>query len=166
YTNPHGTYVGEWVDGKIHGFGLWKGQSSDGSAFEFEGQFESGEPTEGVGTDSEGTYVGEYKDWYRHGVGTMKYLSGVVYEGRWYVSARRGYGKLSYPGGSVFEGRLDDDSGNQISGEGTLYEPDGDQQIGSFSYCELLFGWYHSKTGRSCEVQYGSPVKRGCYTND
>tara|TARA_B100000795_G_C22580921_1_gene353761 strand:+ start:61 stop:444 length:384 start_codon:yes stop_codon:yes gene_type:complete len=59
-TSSEGTYKGNWKDGKVNGFGLFKGSSLDYD------------------------YTGEYLNGKKHGQGKKTYKSGKVEKGLWY----------------------------------------------------------------------------------
>ena len=77
-------YVGEWVDGMMHGQGIYTTQ--DG-----------------------GKYVGEnYKDMFQ-GQGTYYYIDGGVYVGEWKDDNRHGEGKMTHADGTIEEGQWEED---------------------------------------------------------
>ena len=82
YIWPSGNkYVGEWVDGMMHGQGIYTTQDGDKYVGEnYENMFQ------GQGTYyyiDGGVYVGEWKDDERHGEGKMTHADGTIEEGQW-----------------------------------------------------------------------------------
>ena len=83
-------YVGDTVDGQIHGEGRF--DWADGSSYE--GSFKNGEV---------------------HGEGTMQYVDGSKYTGTFDRGARHGYGVLNLVDGDVYVGTFVSD---KVSGQG------------------------------------------------
>lgn len=80
YTYPDGTtYVGEWENGKRHGYGKW--------------------------TRPDGThYVGEWVNDKPDGQGILTKIGGGMYSGEWKEGKRHGYGIWTRPDGSSYSG--------------------------------------------------------------
>ena len=87
-----GEYVGEWDDGKKHGFGTLIQPNGD----IFEGYFE---------------------DDAANGMGKMTYINGIAKEGFWEKGVLNGDGVIIFPNGRKYEGYIKD---NQPNGYGRL----------------------------------------------
>jgi hypothetical protein len=73
------SYVGDWEDGKFHGYGTytWADRSY---------------------------YVGEFKDGKKDGEGKMEYDNGYRYEGKWKDDKFHGQGTFECKDGSKYDG--------------------------------------------------------------
>lgn len=85
-------YVGDTLDGKIHGIGRF--DWANGSSYE-----------------------GDFKDGVVHGEGTMQYVDGSKYTGTFNRGERHGYGVLTLDNGDVYVGTFVSD---KMTGEGEL----------------------------------------------
>jgi hypothetical protein len=104
WTSPDGnvgTFVGDLLNGKADGKGIW---------------------TVTAGESKGAVYDGEWKDDTMHGRGTLKWPSGGVYEGEWKNDTMHGRGTNTQPDGSVYEGEFKDD---RPHGRGTYKYADG-----------------------------------------
>ena len=102
------TYVGNFVNGKMHGKGTFT--YSDGATYV--GEFKNGKE-HGVGTfrcwQHGSKYEGEFKYGKKHGIGTYTYPDGVIYVGDWVQGKRHGSGVITYPGGRKQSGKFEND---------------------------------------------------------
>lgn len=154
-------YEGEWLEGKMHGFGSY--EFADGTSYR--GKFCEGlregqgsaeyangssyvgswkcDKYHGQGTAKFGcsTYVGGFSEGKRHGTGRVEYSSGLTYEGDFRYGKFHGRGTLASPSGFRFEGTF---HRGFINGPGSLIFPNGERDIrswtnyGGFSLKQLI----------------------------
>jgi hypothetical protein len=101
------SYVGDWEDGKFHGYGKYKSANGD----RYEGQFKYDE-FDGYGTYTfadGGSYEGDWKDGKMHGKGTVQYADGNYFKGEWKDGKMHGKGTMQYADGNYFKGEWKDD---------------------------------------------------------
>ncbi|CAM4629443.1 unnamed protein product [Lepidochelys olivacea] len=120
-----GCYVGDWQEGRAHGYGVCTGPGAQG---EYSGQWRRGFESLGVYTWPSGnTYQGHwsqgkreglgverkskwcYKGEWSHGLkgraGVWESHSGVTYEGMWRDGLQDGYGTETYADGGTYQGQ-------------------------------------------------------------
>ena len=92
-----GDYIGEFKNGKRHGYGLMK--------------YTDPEHTCEWLPETEGTYLGEWRDDKRHGYGVMVWANGTQYKGIFIADRRDGVvGKVVFANGDSYEGGFVNDS--------------------------------------------------------
>ncbi|KAG8147834.1 hypothetical protein E2320_022903, partial [Naja naja] len=120
-----GCYVGDWEEGRAHGYGVCTGPGAQG---EYSGRWSHGFESLGVYTWPSGnTYRGFWSQGKRSGLGTERKSkwsykgewchglkghlgiweshSGVVYEGMWHEGLQDGYGMETYTDGGTYQGQ-------------------------------------------------------------
>ncbi|XP_060137839.1 junctophilin-4 [Zootoca vivipara] len=120
-----GCYVGDWEEGRAHGYGVCTGPGAQG---EYSGRWSRGFESLGVYTWPSGnTYQGHwsqgkrsglgverkskwsYKGEWSHGLkgrsGVWESQSGVIYEGMWREGLQDGYGMETYADGGTYQGQ-------------------------------------------------------------
>ncbi|XP_053117799.1 junctophilin-4 [Hemicordylus capensis] len=120
-----GCYVGDWEEGRAHGYGVCTGPGAQG---EYSGRWSRGFEALGVYTWPSGnTYQGHwsqgkrsglgverkskwsYKGEWSHGLkgrsGVWESHSGVIYEGMWREGLQDGYGMETYADGGTYQGQ-------------------------------------------------------------
>nr|XP_003229364.1 PREDICTED: junctophilin-4 isoform X1 [Anolis carolinensis]XP_016854031.1 PREDICTED: junctophilin-4 isoform X1 [Anolis carolinensis] len=120
-----GCYVGDWEEGRAHGYGVCTGPGAQG---EYSGRWSRGFESLGVYTWPSGnTYQGHwsqgkrsglgverkskwsYKGEWSHGLkgrsGVWESHSGVIYEGMWREGLQDGYGMETYADGGTYQGQ-------------------------------------------------------------
>uniref|UniRef100_A0ABM5EJ36 Junctophilin-4 n=1 Tax=Pogona vitticeps TaxID=103695 RepID=A0ABM5EJ36_9SAUR len=120
-----GCYVGDWEEGRAHGYGVCTGPGAQG---EYSGRWSRGFESLGVYTWPSGnTYQGHwsqgkrnglgverkskwtYKGEWSHGLkgrsGVWESHSGVTYEGMWREGLQDGYGMETYADGGTYQGQ-------------------------------------------------------------
>lgn len=112
YTSNQHRYVGQFVNGRMHGAGTF--HWPDGRIYE-------------------GSFVNEK----RHGRGKLTWPDGRVFEGSFANDQRQGQGVLAWPNGNVYAG---DFLADEITGAGRLTWQNGDVYQGDFVNGER-FGW-------------------------
>jgi len=125
YANSFFRYEGEWKNGVKHGYG--KLMMADGSYYE--GQFENGEIT-GHGfkkfSRNDNCYTGNFVCGEMDGEGVMCYQDNSKYEGLFHRNYRQGKGVLTESKGKVYQGFFYKDkrhsNGCQIYSDGSKYE--------------------------------------------
>ncbi|XP_063715899.1 alsin-like isoform X3 [Symsagittifera roscoffensis] len=152
------SYVGQWANGFMHGFGVLNYHNGDQYVGEFEKSMRCGfgllriaSPTDGT---HHGLFYGEWIDDKRHGYGVLEDDSaqerhvglwlndlrhgngltvcaqkGLYYEGTFQHGKLTGTGLLLADDDSMYEGEL---NGYNLSGKGILTFPHGDYLEGSF----------------------------------
>jgi hypothetical protein len=108
--NKNSTYVGEWKNGRPHGFGI----ATETGKWKYVGDFRDGK-RQGMGIatpypylekyKSIGVgYVGEWKDNKWDGFGKYVYIDGASYVGQWINNNQNGNGTLKYSDGKKYVG--------------------------------------------------------------
>ncbi|KAM9329686.1 junctophilin-4 [Gastrophryne carolinensis] len=120
-----GCYMGDWQDGRAHGYGVCKGPTRQG---EYSGLWSHGFESLGVYTWPSGnTYRGYWDQGKKHGLGeehkgrwlyrgewthglkgklgVRESLSGARYEGIWTDGQQDGYGMETYSDGGTYQGQ-------------------------------------------------------------
>ncbi|KAJ6653070.1 hypothetical protein lerEdw1_010156 [Lerista edwardsae] len=120
-----GCYVGDWEEGRAHGYGVCTGPGAQG---EYSGRWSRGFESLGVYTWPSGnTYQGHWSQGKRSGVGVERKSkwsykgewshglkgrsgvweshSGVIYEGMWREGLQDGYGMETYADGGTYQGQ-------------------------------------------------------------
>lgn len=77
-------YCGDWLDGHMHGFGVYNFGNGD-------------------------VYKGDWKEGSRHGRGEYSFVNGCIYIGDWRDNKRHGKGKFIWPDNSFYEGDWEND---------------------------------------------------------
>jgi len=103
-----GTYVGDFRENDLEGFGIrsW----------------------------SDRLYTGYWHQGQMHGEGTLSYISGERYEGGFVNDMKNGAGSLQFKSGEIFVGNWMND---QIAGPGELTLREGEVKIGTWTLEEL-----------------------------
>ena len=122
-------YHGEFLQGKLHGYGSWRSKNN-GSIYD--GFFKQDKFNGfGIMTNSVGTFYGEFLNGIRYGYGIEdEALTGNKYIGMWQDGKRHGAGILITMDGSYFEGIF---ANNNLSGDGLAIFPNGSYFIGEVS---------------------------------
>jgi len=149
YPNNHGSYIGEWVDGRREGRGSfvlhnnlynggWKNDKKFGRA---ELIYSSGEVYHGTFLDNLQRTPRAWQDdscgsvliilVSVDGRGKLLYPDGTLYVGEWVKGFRHGRGKLLYANGDAYEGYWENDT---ITGMGRFISRDGMRYEGWLSY--------------------------------
>ncbi|XP_039613756.1 alsin [Polypterus senegalus] len=151
-------YRGQWRDGKMHGYGIYKystGEVYEGSFQEnmrhghgilrsgkltssspsmFIGQWVQDKKT-GYGVFDDITrgekYMGTWQEDVRHGIGVVVTQFGLYYEGAFSGNKMMGHGLLLSEDDTSYRGDFQDDW--TLSGKGTLTLPNGDYLEGTFN---------------------------------
>ena len=85
----------------------YRGSTSSGVVWEYEGEVDKRGRKDGVGTcswDNGDTYRGQWKCDEKHGTGMYQWPGGKIYDGEWKNDQAEGFGKMIYPDGAVYEG--------------------------------------------------------------
>jgi hypothetical protein len=99
-----GVYLGQFLKGNRHGFGVWVNKA----------------PLGGYSSRYEGMWSGDAQE----GDGVMRYGTGSVYRGQWRNKRRHGYGVLTGSDGRVqLSGKWDKDDIHTRLGEHVLASP-------------------------------------------
>ena len=118
WTDPSGhEYVGNWKDGKQHGYHTVTFTTGD----TYVGEFKEGQRAgQGIFTFSSGNkYIGQFKDDSANGLGTYYYLSDTELKGNKYVGEFRdwkmnGRGTYTWKHGDKYVGEFKDDGANGL----------------------------------------------------
>jgi len=121
-TFPNGdTFVGEYVNGKRHGKGVYTFAKVKAS------------------------YDGEWREGKKHGSGTFSYPDGGKYIGEWANDKREGFGTYKYPNGDVYNG---DYRNGKKHGAGTyINAPSESQLTGTWEDDHLTTGQWQLHDG-------------------
>jgi len=109
YEDDGSLYLGQWLDGKKHGRGVWLRRLSKGNAYFYEGHWSEGK---------------------REGLGRVIVNNGGIYEGMWKADHKHGTGVFKFPPGDEclrYEGDFVD---GWLTGQGTMFYGDGTKYIG------------------------------------
>lgn len=120
------SYKGEFVQGKLHGYGSWRSKAKGTT---FQGFFKH-DKFHGFGilANSNGAFYGEFVNGVRSGYGVEDdSISGSKFIGMWQDGKRHGAGILITMDGSYFEGIF---ANNNLSGDGLGIFPNGSYYIG------------------------------------
>lgn len=122
-------YHGEFYQGKLHGYGVWKSKLAP--VF-YQGFFKNDRfHGYGVLSVSDVTYYGEFVNNVKNGYGFEDdIISGTKYIGMWQDGKRQGTGILINMDGSYFEGIF---ANNNLSGDGLAIFPNGSYYIGELN---------------------------------
>jgi len=143
FPNGH-LYIGEYVDNKRHGMGLYVWSSVSG---------------EGLMP----MYLGEWNDNIRQGLGRMIYADGSRYYGTWLADKKHGNGRLTYASGDVYEGEFVADL---KEGNGVLETcKDNSLFSGTFAEGQFLSGRWIQPNGTIYHGVFkdGKPTGRGIF---
>ncbi|KAG8455429.1 hypothetical protein GDO86_001568 [Hymenochirus boettgeri] len=120
-----GCYMGDWQDGRAHGYGVCKGPTKQGeysglwsNGFEslgvytwpsgntYRGYWDQGKRN-GLGEEHKGRwlYRGEWTHGLKGRLGVRESLSGARYEGLWKDGQQDGYGVETYSDGGTYQGQ-------------------------------------------------------------
>ncbi len=86
---------------------IYRGSTSSGIAWEYEGEVDEKGRKNGLGKcswDNGDFYEGQWKSDEKHGKGIYKWPGGKVYDGEWKDDKAEGLGKMTYPDAAVYEG--------------------------------------------------------------
>lgn len=141
-------YKGNFVDGKISGYGTrkfisgneYRGEMINGirngrgkftyaNGDVYEGHYESGKRHgRGIYYFASGSvYEGTYKNGLKHGDGVYRRSNGSVYEGPYKDDLRHGFGRYTFSSGNYYEGEFENDTPN---GQGKYAKTDGKVRTG------------------------------------
>lgn len=120
------SYQGEFVQGKLHGYGNWRSKANGTT---FQGFFKHDKfHGFGITTNVNGAFYGEFVNGLRSGYGVEdEAMSGNKYIGMWQDGKRLGAGILITMDGSYFEGIF---ANNNLSGDGLAIFPNNSYYIG------------------------------------
>jgi len=139
HANNAAKYVGEYYNGVRHGFGIEDIRLPEGTQH-YEGEwYRDKRHGKGKMICADGViYEGEYKEGERHGHGVIIYPDGEKYEGEWVAGKRNGQGTYFYASGAKYEGSWVD---GERHGKGTHYyvNPSG-KYVGDF-YKDVRHGF-------------------------
>jgi hypothetical protein len=132
-TFSHGVYVGDIVDNKMHGHGMFTfncGQIHKGT-------FEKGECTgPGIRSYPDGdVYEGDIFDYMKHGQGTYTWSNGDKYIGSYAKDECHGQGTNIFASGERYEGSF---ANNKWNGKGINTWSNGDKYEGTFVNNKLI----------------------------
>lgn len=128
------SYHGSWLDGRMHGEGLYSW--SDGSE-----------------------YAGEFKDGFVWGTGEKRWPNGRKYRGQWVQDLQWGDGEMTWPSGETFAGQF---CKGLAHGRGTRLWPSGDVYAGEFRSGEQEGqGRFNSSEGWTYEGSWQNGVISG-----
>lgn len=152
-----GEYIGEEKDGKAHGYGRSIGIDI------YEGDFVNGK-IEGYGNyiwqqpEYKGdVYEGNFKEGHMHGQGTIYFANGEIYSGEWKNSVMEGNGKFLFSNGIMYEGEFKNnifDGKGKITVEGKLVYEDEFKEgapLNQKAYENFLKNVYSYKRKKSLE---------------
>ncbi|KAG5667794.1 hypothetical protein PVAND_015763 [Polypedilum vanderplanki] len=127
--DPNFKYHGEFYQGKLHGYGVWKSKISP---IFYQGYFKNDKfHGYGVLSVNDVTYYGEFVNNVKNGYGFEDdIISGTKYIGMWQDGKRTGTGILINMDGSYFEGIF---ANNNLSGDGLAIFPNGSYYIGELN---------------------------------
>lgn len=127
--DQHFSYHGEFVQGKLHGYGTWKSKLK---AIHYQGFFKNDKfHGHGVISNDESIFLGEFVNGVKNGYGIEDdAVSGNKYIGMWQDGKRHGAGILITMDGSYFEGIF---INNNLCGDGLAIFPNGSYYIGELS---------------------------------
>lgn len=120
------TYHGEFLQGKLHGYGSWRSKTN---ATTYDGFFKNDKFNGfGIITSASSAFYGEFVNGIRCGYGVEdEALTGNKFIGMWQDGKRHGAGILITMDGSYFEGIF---ANNNLSGDGLAIFPNGSYYIG------------------------------------
>jgi len=153
-------YEGEFVDGKMHGYGIYYYANGD----RYEGDFVDGCMTgTGMWTSCTGDkYLGVFKNSARHGLGTYSHAGGERYEGEWQDGDRCGHGLLVRTDGSKYVGDFKD---GRFEGKGAFYYSNGDVFHGMYEANKMCGeGKMEYADGSYYEGEYAEDERNGAGT--
>ena len=129
----NGKYIGEEVDGKREGKGIYF--FNDGDVYD--GEWKDGKKEgKGIYYFKDGdVYEGYWKNNNFQGKGIYYHKSGDIYDGEYYNNQRHGKGIYYFIGGSRYEGDWIDD---KKDGQGVYYFIDGERKMGDYSNGENI----------------------------
>lgn len=156
-----GTYVGDLVDGKADGTGIWTG--ADGGVYE--GGF-SADKRNGHGihrfADND-VYDGEWRDDKRSGHGTDTFATGNIYSGEWTGGERDGCGIHTSSCGNVCDG---ENAESKRHGFGSDTLATGERYAGEWEDDKRHGRGVHTTTSGSVyDGEYAEGKRLGCGTH-
>ncbi|CAI2378864.1 unnamed protein product [Moneuplotes crassus] len=114
-------YVGDWVNDKKEGYGIYYYANGD-------------------------KYEGEWMKGNKHGLGVMTWAGGDIYKGEYKVGDRSGKGKITWNSGDSYEGYF---YNSKLHGRGTFYWANGDKFEGIWQnyqkHGEGMYTWSNGK---------------------
>lgn len=150
-------YKGDLVNGKPHGYGVFK--TADGARYE--GQWDQGQRSgKGKYVDASGaTYEGQWKEHDKSGKGVESYPDKARYEGDFLKGCKHGVGKYTTSTGATYEGQFVKD---KYDGEGTYDFTSGRKYIGQWKRGQMEgHGKMVWANGVSYEGSYEQDVRHG-----
>jgi len=150
-------YKGDLVNGKPHGYGVFK--TADGARYE--GQWDQGQRSgKGKYIDASGaTYEGQWKEHDKSGKGVESYPDKARYEGDFLKGCKHGIGKYTTSTGATYEGQFVKD---KYDGEGTYDFTSGRKYIGQWKRGQMEgHGKMVWANGVSYEGSYEQDVRHG-----
>lgn len=129
------TYVGEWKDGRMDGYGVM----TYGDGDKYKGQWKDGlYHGEGIFTSSDGyIYEGRWENDKRNGKGVLTMTDGRKYDGEWKDGMRDGHGVYTFPNGVYYDGEWEN---GKKHGQGTCYKPGVIKHEGTWNKGEFCYG--------------------------
>ncbi|CAD8131733.1 unnamed protein product [Paramecium octaurelia] len=173
-------YMGQWSDGKRHGFGKqlypfgsiyegeWYNDQQQGygrmvlpNGDYYEGEWRS-DKAWGTGkyvTIDGTTYNGEWVDDKQHGKGVEEWKNGQKYEGNYLNGQKTGYGVFYWPDGSKYEGELLD---GMPHGNGEYIWRDGKKYKGEWMFNQMHgYGIYIWPDGKIYKGNFEKDQREG-----
>eukprot|EP00808_Paulinella_micropora_P030425 g62884.t1 len=168
-----GTYTGDIVDGKAHGWGTWIHPEHGSYEGEFQHDYRHGHGTfyyrrknrDAFAYIDGAKFVGSWKKGNCHGNGVLAFKDGSVYEGKFQDSLKHGRGMYKWPNGSSYEGNYN--HGVEV-GPGIMVYPDKTKYIGQWN--RTMNGHWHGigvffyADGRKFSGSFVNNVKHGLGT--
>ncbi|AGO82679.1 Morn repeat domain containing protein [Pandoravirus dulcis] len=149
-NGKHGTYWGDLVDGRPHGYGAMliaplKESSRDGR---------HGQGVQPPAQPKLDCYEGEWNEGIISGYGICRWSCGMRYEGEYKDNARDGYGVVTWPSGARYEGER---KNGRRHGRGTHIWASGNRYSGQWADNKMHgHGTYRWADGAQYEGQHAS----------
>ena len=125
------SYKGEFLNGKMHGYGVMNILHPNFKGDKYVGEFnENKKNGQGTYIFAQGNkYVGSYKDDEYHGLGTFTYVNGNKYIGEFKEGEMHGQGTFTFANGDKYVGEYKD---SKYNGQGTYTYENGNKYVGEF----------------------------------
>ena len=135
FINKYGDYYcGDWLDGKVYGFGL----------YEYRGLVR---------------YEGEWKADVQHGDGEERDNEGTIYRGGFFNGVKQGNAIIKWANGASYNGNVENE---RLSGHGVYVWPDGRSYSGIWEKDNMNgFGVFKWPDGQSYSGMYKNDKKHG-----
>lgn len=132
HTVEHGSYHGDWVDGKRQGHGIYEYSGGDRYEGEWLNDQRHGKGFYHYGFSGDG-FDGTFKDGNEHGKGTYYFANGDRYEATWENGDIVGDIVMYLANGDRYEGELKYENGKYDFSGGVYYYAGGEVYIGEWS---------------------------------